>query len=118
MARRSIEDLMKDMDAQRTTFEASLEELRSQMKPRRCGWSARLFNFIASFANTLRTGVYGPDHTATFPGQTDEGDRAWREFQDRVARARAEAAAKHRPRRQIDAMQQAVVHAALKGGAK
>lgn len=66
--------------------------------------------------SAIRTAILGPDRSATFPGQTDEGDRAWREFQERIARERAEAVNKHARRREIDARQRAVVNAALEAG--
>lgn len=45
-------------------------------------------------------------------------DRHWRRFQSSVARQRADAVARHAPRRQIDARQRAIVNAALRGPAK
>lgn len=76
-----------------------------------------LFNFLASFADTLRTAVYGPDHSATFPGQTDEGDRAWREFQERSRAAEAAAIATQEIGR-IRRERRDRVHGALAGGRK
>lgn len=75
-----------------------------------------LLNFIASFAQTLRIRSYGAE--ARFPGQTDEGDRAWREFQDRVAAERSAARSGHKAIRDIDARQRAIVNAALAGRPK
>lgn len=45
-------------------------------------------------------------------------DRQWSRFQSAIARERADAAARHAPRRQIDARQRAIVNAALRGPAK
>lgn len=74
-----------------------------------------LVNWLASWAETLRVKAFGAEHGARFPGQTDEGDRAWREFQDRVAAERSAARSGHKAIREIDARQRAIVNKALAG---